>query len=181
MFKALAKKSKIESQNQRNSYICHSKHKHVAKKLSDHKEELHAACIAYAKKRIQTASEAYEMAQASANEESKNTSSDDDNSKAMLQIETEHQAKHLAEARKLKEEMLRIEVSAKTTQVGPGSIVKTNNGNYYIGISAGKIDIAKTSFFAISIATPIGIIIKGLKKGDTAKFNEKVIEILEVA
>ena len=153
----------------------------MAKKLSDHKEELHAACLAYANKRIKTASEAYEMAQASANEESKNTSSDDDNSKAMLQIEAEHQAKHLAEARKLKEEMIRIEVSAKTTQVGPGSIVKTSNGNYYIGISAGKIDIAKTSYFAISIATPIGMIIKGLKKGDKAKFNDKSIEILEVA
>ena len=153
----------------------------MAKKLSDHKEQLHAACLAYANKRIQTATEAYDMAQGAANEESKNTSSDDDNSKAMLQIEAEQQAKHVAEARKLKDEMIRIEVSAKSPVVGPGSIVKTSNGNYYIGISAGKVEIGKDTYFAISISAPIGQLLKGLKKGDKTKFNGKPIEILEIA
>jgi len=152
----------------------------VAKKSSDIKEQLYAACLAYANKRIQTATEAYDMAQAAANEESKNTSSDDDNSKAMLQIEAEQQAKHVAEARKLKEEMQRIEVSTKASMVGPGSLVKTDNGNYYIGISAGKVEIGKTTYFAISISAPIGQAIKGLKKGDKTKFNGKSIEILDV-
>lgn len=153
----------------------------MAKKLSDHKEQLHAACLAYANKRIKTATEAYDMAQAAANEESKNTSSDDDNSKAMLQIEAEQQAKHVAEARKLKDEMIRIEVSAKGSVVGPGSIVKTSNGNYYIGISAGKVEIGKDTYFAISISAPMGQLLKGLKKGDKTTFNGKPIEILEVA
>jgi transcription elongation GreA/GreB family factor len=153
----------------------------VAKKTSDIKEQLHAACLAYANKRIQTATEAYEMAQGAANEESKNTSSDDDNSKAMLQIEAEQQAKHVAEARKLKEEMLRIEVGAKSSSVGPGSLVTTNNGNYYIGISAGKIEIGKTVYYAISISAPIGQALKGLKKGDKTKFNGKLLEITDVS
>ena len=153
----------------------------MAKKSSDIKEQLHAACLAYANKRIQTATEAYDMAQAAANEESKNTSGDDDNSKAMLQIEAEQQARHLAEARKLKEEMQRIEASSKSTSVGPGSIVKTNNGNYYIGISAGKVEIGKTIYFAISISAPIGQAIRGMKKGEKTKFNGKPLEILDVA
>lgn len=152
----------------------------MAKKTNDHKEELHKACIAYAEKRIMTATEAYDMAQASANEESKNSAGDDDNSKAMLQIEAEQKAKHVAEARKLKEEMLRIIPTTKSLVIGQGSIVKTSNGNYFIAISAGKIVVDKTEYFAISISAPIGQAMKGLKKGDKVKFNDKQIEILDV-
>lgn len=149
-------------------------------KKTDHKEELHQACLNYANKRIATATEAYDMAQDAANEESKNSSGDEDNTKAMLQIEAEQQAKHVAEARKLKEEMLRIVPSNKTSQVGPGSVVKTNNGNYFISISAGKIEIGKDVYFAVSLSSPIGQAIKGLKKGDKVKFNDKAFEIIDL-
>lgn len=152
----------------------------MAKKKSNPKEALHSACLVYAEKRIQTATEAYKNAQDSANEESKNTASDDDNSKAMLQIEAEQQAKHMLEARKLKEEMLRINPVAETTQVSPGSLVITSLGNYYVAISAGKIDLDKDSYFAISISAPIAQALKGKKTGDKIKFNDKMIEILDV-
>ena len=151
----------------------------MAKKI-DHKEELHKACLAYANKRIATATEAYDMAQDAANEESKNSAGDDDNSKAMLQIEAEQQAKHVAEARKLKEEMLRIVPSNKSSQVGPGTVVKTNSGNYFISISAGKIEVGKDVYFAVSLSSPIGQALKGLKSGDKVKFNDKSIEILDI-
>jgi transcription elongation GreA/GreB family factor len=152
----------------------------VAKKKSNPKEALHKACMEYAAKRIQTATDAYKSAQDSANEETKNTASEDDNSKAMLQIEAEQLAKHMLEARKLKEEMIRIDPNADHTTVAPGSLVITSLGNYYVSISAGKIDIDKKSYFAISISAPIAQAIKGMKIGDKVKFNDKMIEILDV-
>lgn len=152
----------------------------VAKKKSNPKEALYNACLAYAEKRIQTATEAYKSAQDSANEETKNTSSEDDNSKAMLQIEAEQQAKHVAEARKLKEEMIRIDPTVETSVVSSGSLVITSLGNYYIAISAGKIDIEKKSYFAISLSAPVAQAIRGKKIGDKIKFNDKLIEILDV-
>jgi len=152
----------------------------VAKKKSNPKEALHKACLVYAEKRIQTATEAYKSAQDSANEETKNTASEDDNSKAMLQIEAEQQAKHMVEARKLKEEMLRIDPNVETTQVSAGSLVITNLGNYYVSISAGKIDLDKKSYFAVSISAPIAQALKSKKIGDKVKFNDKTIEILDV-
>ena len=152
----------------------------VAKKKSNPKEDLYKACLAYAEKRIETATEAYKSAQDSANEETKNASSEDDNSGAMLQIEAEQQAKHMIEARKLKEEMLRIDPTAETTLVAAGSLVITSLGNYYVAISAGKIDLDKKSYFAISISAPIAQALRGKKIGDKIKFNDKMIEILDV-
>lgn len=152
----------------------------VAKKKSNPKEALYDACMAYAEKRIETATEAYKSAQDSANEETKNTASDDDNSKAMLQIEAEQKAKHMLEARKLKDEMLRINSVAENNQVSPGSLVITSLGNYYVSISAGKIDVDKKSYFAISMSAPIAQALKGKKTGDKVKFNDKMIEILDV-
>lgn len=166
--------------DRRNSYICPPKLNSVAKKKSNPKEALHKACLAYADKRIETATVAYKSAQDSANEETKNTASEDDNSKAMLQIEAEQQAKHMLEARKLKEEMLRIDPSAESSTVSPGSLVITSLGNYYISISAGKIDHEKKSYFAISMSAPVAQALKGKKLGDKIKFNDKVIEILDV-
>lgn len=152
----------------------------MAKKKSNPKEALYQACLAYAEKRIQTATEAYKSAQDSANEETKNTASEDDNSKAMLQIEAEQQAKHMVEARKLKEEMIRIDPVLETSQVMAGSLVITSLGNYYIAISAGKIDLDKKSYFAISLSAPIAQALKGKKTGEKVKFNDKMIEILDV-
>lgn len=152
----------------------------MAKKKSNPKEELYKACLIYAEKRIQTATDAYKSAQDSANEETKNTSSDDDNSKAMLQIEAEQQAKHMIEARKLKEEMLRIDPATENNQVTSGSLVFTSLGNYYISISAGKIDLDKKSYFAISLSAPIAQALKGKKAGEKVKFNDKMIEILDI-
>lgn len=152
----------------------------MAKKKANIKEALHKACLTYAEKRIETASEAYKMAQESANEETKNTSGEDDNSKAMLQIEAEQQAKHVAEARKLKEEMLRIDPAVNNNQVSPGSLVTTDLGIYYIGISAGKIDLEKKSYFAISMSAPIAQALKGKKIGEKVSFNGKMIQVLDV-
>jgi len=152
----------------------------VAKKKSNPKEALYNACLQYAQKRIENATEAYKSAQDSANEESKNTASDDDNTKAMLQIEAEQQGKHMIEARKLKEEMMRIDPNSTNSIVSAGSLVITSIGNYYIAISAGKIDLDKESYFAISMSAPIAQALKGKKIKDKISFNGKNIEILDV-
>lgn len=152
----------------------------MAKKKTNPKLALYEACLVYADKRIQTATEAYKSAQDSANEESKNTASEDDNTKAMLQIEAEQQGKHMVEARKLKEEMMRIDPNSSNSVVSPGSLVITSLGNYYVSISAGKIDIDKNSYFAISLSAPIAQALKGKKLGDKVSFNGKNIEILDV-
>jgi transcription elongation GreA/GreB family factor len=61
-----------------------------------------------------------------------------------------------------------------------GSLVKTTSNNFFISISAGKIDTEHLSVFAISSGSPIGMLLKNKTKGDQIEFNGNTFTITEV-
>ena len=61
-----------------------------------------------------------------------------------------------------------------------GSVVITDQGNYFISISAGRLLVDEKKYFAISPQTPLAKEFLQKKAGDTATFNDKPIRILEV-
>jgi hypothetical protein len=63
----------------------------------------------------------------------------------------------------------------------PGSVVYTNNGNFYIAIGAGKVTIDGTSFFCISAASPVGANLLGKEAGYSFELNGKRIVIERIA
>jgi transcription elongation GreA/GreB family factor len=65
--------------------------------------------------------------------------------------------------------------------VQPGCIVATNNGTYYIAISAGQLKVADQTYFAISAASPIGAKMAGQKAGYEFMLNGKKYVIESVA
>jgi transcription elongation GreA/GreB family factor len=73
-----------------------------------------------------------------------------------------------------------METVVQTDVVQPGCLVRTNQGNFYISISAGQLKVNDESFFAISTASPIGTKLLGLKVKDTFNFNNKVYEIQRI-
>ena len=151
------------------------------KNSSDLKIQLYQFCVDYIEKRIRTSQDAIKSSQASANDESKSTAGDKhDTAKAMMHIEVEQYSKQLAEAQKIKEELSRVNISKVNSTVMLGSLVETNRGTYFISISAGKIEIEKKLYFAVSISSPFAQTIKGLKKGDKAKLHGSEIEILDL-
>jgi len=145
------------------------------------KEKLYAACIAYVTQRIDTAQRAIEIAQASANEETKSSAGDKyETGRAMMQLEIEKNTVQLNEAMKLKQALDQIVPSKPVSTIQPGSLVITDGHTYYIAISAGQITIEGKSYFAISSGSPIGLLLKGLQEGDTFVFNKKTVSILSV-
>ena len=64
--------------------------------------------------------------------------------------------------------------------VRPGSLVITNQGNYFISIAAGKLTVDNQSWFAISPASPLGAILVGKKEGDVVKMLAKEIVVERV-
>lgn len=146
------------------------------------KKELHEACLNFVKSRIKNAEEAIVSAQESANEEMKSSSGDKyETGRAMMQREVENLSVQLTEARKLEEILMHINPSIKHTNVSAGALVITSMGNYYISVSAGKISLGKEDFFAIAPASPIGEVMKGLKKGDTFEWNSKKVTIKDLS
>ena len=146
------------------------------------KQELYARCLDYVTQRIDTFQKAIVTAQRSANEETKSSAGDKyETGRAMMQLEIEKNTVQLAEAMKLKKALDEINPVAPTSSVLPGSLVITDQRNYYISISAGQIQADNKTYFAISPASPIGSLLKGLHVGDAFIFNAKTIRIEHIA
>ncbi|GAB3266672.1 hypothetical protein GCM10027347_34840 [Larkinella harenae] len=139
-------------------------------------------CEQYVTQRIETAKTAMEAAQAAANEESKSSAGDKyETGRAMAQIERDRHAQLLAEALKLQQELARIDAGKVYESVQPGSLVITNQGAYFIAISAGKLTIDQRDYFAVSAASPIGIQLNRKQVNDEVLFNGKPIQIIAVS
>jgi hypothetical protein len=142
--------------------------------MSDLKKELHQLCINYVRERMDTATQAINAAQQAANEETKSSAGDKyETGRAMAQQETDRNQAQLNEAHKLIVALNHINVGVVSKTALPGSLVITNNGKFYIAISAGTLLLNGEAYFAISPASPIGLILSGKKAGDEFSLNGK--------
>lgn len=145
------------------------------------KDALYRHCQTYVDTRITNARQAMEAAQEAANSESKSSAGDKyETGRAMAQGERDRHAQLLADAVKQQQELGQIDAQKTYPTVQPGSVVLTNRGNYFIGISAGKITLAGTDYFAVSPASPIATALKNKAAGDTVSFNKMTYELTAV-
>ena len=146
------------------------------------KRQLFEKCKENADDRIRHAKEAMLAAQEAANEESKSSAGDKYNTvRALMQIETDRYARQLIEAQKLAGTMDLIHIERQHDQLDLGSLVETDNGNFFIATSVGKISVDDFTAFAISAASPIGQQLMGKKEGDQLSFNNKKITINRIS
>ena len=145
------------------------------------KQQLYDLCLHYVKQRIDTAQKAIQIAQASANEETKSSAGDKyETGRAMMQLEIEKNTVQLNEAMKLKQVLDRFDATRPTTSVHLGSLVITDYHSYYLAISAGQLVIKNKTYLAIAPTSPIGMQLTGKQAGETFLFNGRTIKIEEV-
>lgn len=131
--------------------------------------------------RIETANHDIELAKESRDNETKSTAGDKyETGRAMVQFEIEKSNVQLSKAVHLKNELAQIDLNKKLNTVVFGSIVKTNLGNYFVSIGLGVINIQQETFYAISLASPIGKVLNRKKVGDEVSFLGKKILITEI-
>lgn len=61
-----------------------------------------------------------------------------------------------------------------------GSVVITDQNNFFISVPNPEFDIDNTSFIGIGTDAPIYLFMKGKKKGDAFKYGKKIYTIKEV-
>ncbi|MBD2753658.1 3-oxoacyl-ACP synthase [Spirosoma validum] len=145
------------------------------------KAALFERCQTYVQQRIDTARQAMEAAQEAANSESKSSAGDKyETGRAMAQLERDRNAQLLAEALKLSQDLGRLNIDKSYDTVQPGSLVTTNRGSFFISISAGKLTVNGTDYFAISPASPIATALSGRKTGEVATFNKLAYQLVEI-
>ena len=145
------------------------------------KKALFQYCLQYAEDKIKNAKDAITSARDAAANDTKSSAGDKyETTREMMQQEISRYEKQLMEAQKLKYALSSINPEFISTNAQPGSLVVTDNGFFFISISAGQITINKTTYFAISPASPIGAKLLGLKKGGSFQFNGKDYTVLDV-
>lgn len=151
-------------------------------KLSD---TLYQLCLEFIDNRIKTIRNAIQETQASADEESKSSAGDKyETGLSMMQLDMEKQAEQLQEAIRTRNSLEHVklldEMNGQSSSIRPGNAVETNNGNFYLAISAGQLKTNGQTYFAVSPATPIGGKLMGLKVGDSFSFNGKQYTINKI-
>ncbi len=145
------------------------------------RERLLARCHQVIDAQIEAAAEAIRIVQASANEETKSSAGDKyETGRAMAQLEIEKGNSRLAEARKLKVALHQIPDAVQATVVQRGSLVATDQGNYFLAVPVGALSIDGEDWFVISPASPLGAALLGARQGQSISFLKKNMVVLRV-
>jgi transcription elongation GreA/GreB family factor len=139
------------------------------------KENLLKACENFLEARVKTLTKAIADSRQSSWEDTKSSAGDKyETSREMIQGEISQNSRQLEEAQKLYSvlELMR-NTDPSTGTVVVGSLVKTNLGNFYIGIPVGMIETEGLKYALISSSSPIGGFLLGKRKGEKFNFHNQ--------
>ncbi len=121
------------------------------------KSLLYNKCTEYVAHRLRIVQDAIDAATESGNDETKSSAGDKhETGRAMMQLEQEKNSKQQQEVMEMQKQLHKINPSQHSSK---------------ISISAGKIQIDSTVYFAISPVSPIAAMLMGLSVGDKMEFN----------
>ncbi len=99
---------------------------------------------------------------------------------AMLQQEEEKAHAQMAKAQEFIRILGMLLPIQKNNSVQLGSLVCTNEGNFYLSFALGKINVEGTEIFVLSLGSPMGQQLKGKKANESFTFQNKRISIVSV-
>jgi len=145
------------------------------------KDQLYLLCADYISDREAAIKKVIADAQEAAANETKSSAGDKyETGREVMQQEIDLNMARLNELNKLKATLEHITPSQKGAMALPGSVVYTNNGNFYIAISAGPLKVDGVGFYAISAASPMGAKLVGQKAGYSFELNGKKFVIEKI-
>lgn len=113
--------------------------------------------------------------------ESKSSAGDKhETGRAMLHLEMEKASQQIAVIATMQEILEKIDLKGGSDHVKLGSLILTDQGNYYLSISAGLIRFENQDYYAVSAASPIGKLLLGKSIGSVINLAEKQITVLDI-
>jgi len=138
-------------------------------------------CIQIAHSKASALESELDATRESTTSESKSTAGDKhETGRAMMHLEQEKLHKQLAEAQTIVAELERIEATAIHTQVGLGTLVRTDKTIFLLAAGLGKVEFEGTSYFVVSTKAPIAAQFLGKSAGDKVNMNGTVYDIQSV-
>ena len=144
------------------------------------KQELLQVCMDYVNKRIYNYKLEMDTIKDSIENNDKGSSEDDDSGNGKLLNDLEKNAQHLNDATRMLETLKQINPKIQNEFGTLGSIVYTQTNTFFLSVSVGKIELDNSSYFAISLQSPIGMLLKNKVKGDQINFNGTLYTITNI-
>ncbi|WP_316824041.1 3-oxoacyl-ACP synthase [Pedobacter miscanthi] len=149
--------------------------------MSALKSKLYQLCLTFIQNRIENIEYSLQQARQASNDDTKSSAGDKyETTREMMQQEMDRNNKLLYEAGQQKIALQQIENVEAGKVIKNGSLALTSEGNFYISISAGELNIDGQKFFAVSQASPIGKFLIGKATGESFKFNGKDYLVKEI-
>jgi transcription elongation GreA/GreB family factor len=143
------------------------------------KQKLLQYCNTYVEQRITDYKNEIELIK-DAIESNQGSADDEEHGNAKLLNDLEKNTGYLNEAVKTHEYLKQVKTNLLSPNAALGSLVKTNSLHFFISISLGKIDLEDESYYAISLQSPIGQLLKQKTKGDTFEFKDHKYTVVDV-
>jgi len=148
----------------------------MSKERIDLKKELFDACAKFVDQREETINEIITSNQDALTSETKSSAGDKhETGRAMLQLEMEKASQQLEGIYEMRLILSKIRIDDVSEVIKLGSVVITNQANYFLAISAGQFNISETVYYGVSPVSPIGKLLLGKRVGDTFNLNKEVI------
>lgn len=145
------------------------------------KEAVYKKCLETAKQKLELLQQTIVSLRESAANETKSTAGDKhETALAMLQIEQANAGKQLEEAQLLYNQLAKIDLHTPSGKVVTGSLVKTNQGYFFISVALGKLVMDKQIVFALSRNSPLGQMLFGLQVDEQAELNGRKYLVEEI-
>lgn len=115
------------------------------------------------------------------NQETKSSAGDKyETSREMIQFESDKLESQFNKTKLQLHELSAINTEKNFENVTQGALVKTNLNTLFFSIPLGNFKFEEQDLFLLSMASPMGQILRNKKLGDKVSFNGNTIEILGI-
>ncbi len=165
---------------QNNKSLVYFSHDFMDKKLQI-KKMLLESCRKLVEKKYETVIQIMASNKKALESETKSSAGDKhETGRAMLQLEMEKVSQQFSSIASMQEVLQKLDVQNRNEIGKLGSLIFTNQGNYFLVISIGIIVIDNKDYFVISPSSPIGKFLLGKKKKDQFSFKGKDYRIEDI-
>jgi len=145
------------------------------------KEHLLEQCVLFVNDKLDIIETIMSENRKALEQESKSSAGDKhETGRAMLHLEMEKASQQLEVAQQMKETLHRIHLNSVSKKIKLGSLITTDQGIYFLSISAGQLTMEGNIYYAISPSSPIGALLIGQEIGANIVLGSKVIKILTI-
>ncbi len=144
------------------------------------KEKIYDSCNSYVHERMETALQAIASVQAAGEEDTKSSAGDKyETGREMMKQEIERHQQLLTQAQQMEQVLTKLTLQQHKI-VGPGSLVQTDEGLFYLAIGIGRLVVEGEEVFVLSPSSPVGKLLIGKGVGDSFSFNTKTYKVLNI-